>query len=91
VLKFGVSEAAQAALVTLVDASGTPLEAGLSGRLDGGAEDFVVGYDGQAYIKGLARQNSVLVDRGDGSSCRANFPFEAVRGRQVTIKDVVCQ
>ncbi|MBA1143144.1 fimbria/pilus outer membrane usher protein [Mesorhizobium neociceri] len=91
VLKFGVSEAAQAALVTLVDASGTPLEAGLPGRLDGGAEDFVVGYDGQAYIKGLARQNSVLVDRGDGSSCRANFPFEAVRGRQVTIKDVVCQ
>jgi outer membrane usher protein len=33
----------------------------------------------------------VLVDRGDGSSCRATFPFEAVRGRQVTIKDVVCQ
>lgn len=91
VLKFGVSEAAQAALVTLVDASGTPLEAGLSGRLDGGTEDFVVGYDGQAYIKGLARQNSVLVDRGDGSSCRATFPFEAVRGQQVTIKDVVCQ
>ncbi|MGX5843067.1 fimbria/pilus outer membrane usher protein [Mesorhizobium sp. ArgA1] len=91
VLKFGVSEAAQAALVTLVDASGTPLEAGLSGRLDGGQEDFVVGYDGQAYIKGLSRQNSVQVDRVDGTSCRASFAFAAARGRQVTIKDVVCQ
>ncbi|MGX9145764.1 fimbria/pilus outer membrane usher protein [Mesorhizobium sp. 128a] len=91
VLKFGVSEAAQAALVTLLDASGTPLEAGLSGRLEGGKEDFVVGYDGQAYIKGLSRQNAVQVDRVDGTSCRASFAFEAARGRQVTIKDVVCQ
>ncbi|MGX5850724.1 fimbria/pilus outer membrane usher protein [Mesorhizobium sp. PL10] len=91
VLKFGVSEAAQAALVTLIDASGTPLEAGLSGRLDGGKEDFVVGYDGQAYVKGLSRQNSVQVDRVDGTSCTASFTFEAARGRQVTIKDVVCQ
>jgi outer membrane usher protein len=91
VLKFGVSEAAQAALVTLVDASGTPLEAGLAGRLDGGSEDFAVGYDGQAYIKGLSRDNSVVVERADGSSCRATFPFQGERGRQVTIKDVVCQ
>ncbi|MER8915393.1 fimbrial biogenesis outer membrane usher protein [Mesorhizobium sp. M0761] len=91
VLKFGVSEAAQAALVTLVDSSGTPLEAGLSGRVDGGTEDFVVGYDGQAYIKGLGKQNSVQVERADGGSCRAEFPFEAVRGRQVVIGDVVCQ
>ena len=91
VLKFGVSEAAQAALVTLVDGSGTPLEAGLSGRVDGGTEDFVVGYDGQAYIKGLGKQNAVAVALADGSSCRASFPFEAARGQQVTIKNVVCQ
>ncbi|MER9407324.1 fimbria/pilus outer membrane usher protein [Mesorhizobium caraganae] len=91
VLKFGVSEAAQAALVTLVDASGTPLEAGLSGRVDGGTEDFVVGYDGQAYIKGLGKQNAVAVGLADGSSCRASFAFEAARGQQVTIKNVVCQ
>ncbi|MER8896703.1 fimbria/pilus outer membrane usher protein [Mesorhizobium sp. M0676] len=91
VLKFGVSEAAQAALVTLVDSSGTPLEAGLSGRVDGGTEDFVVGYDGQAYIKGLGKQNSVQVERADGGSCRAEFPFEAARGRQVVIGNVVCQ
>ncbi len=91
VLKFGVSEAAQAALVTLVDGSGAPLEAGLSGRVDGGTEDFVVGYDGQAYIKGLGKQNAVAVDLADGSSCRASFPFEAARGQQVTIKNVVCQ
>jgi outer membrane usher protein len=90
VLKFGVLEAAQAALVTLTDSSGTPLEAGLAGRIDGGSEDFVIGYDGQAYIKGLGRQNSVVIDRADGSSCRAAFPYEATPGRQVVIKDVVC-
>ncbi|MER9714540.1 fimbrial biogenesis outer membrane usher protein [Mesorhizobium sp. M0174] len=91
VVNFGVSEAPEAALVTLVDSSGMPLEAGLSGRIDGGSEDFVIGYDGQAYIRGLAAKNALVVNRSDGSSCRAEFAYQPTPGQQVAIKDVTCR
>ncbi len=91
VVKFGVSEAPEAALVTLVDSSGAPLEAGLKGRVEGGSEEFVIGYDGQAYIRGLSAQNAVMIDRLDGTSCRADFPYKPQPGQQVTIKDVACR
>lgn len=91
VVKFGVSEAPKAALVTLVDTSGTPLEAGLKGRIDGSSDVFVIGYDGQAYIRGLASENAVVIDRSDGSSCRAEFPYKPEPGQQVAIKDVACR
>ncbi|WP_348632908.1 fimbria/pilus outer membrane usher protein [Mesorhizobium sp. M00.F.Ca.ET.216.01.1.1] len=91
VVKFGVSEAPEAALVTLVDSSGAPLEAGLKGRVEGSAEEFVIGYDGQAYIRGLNAQNAVVIDRLDGTSCRADFPYKPEPGPQVAIKDVACR
>ncbi|RWM08342.1 fimbria/pilus outer membrane usher protein [Mesorhizobium sp.] len=91
VVKFGVSEAPEAALVTLVDSNGEPLEAGLKGRVEGGSEEFVIGYDGQAYIRGLNSQNAVVVDRLDGTSCRADFPYKPQPGQQVAIKDVACR
>lgn len=91
VVKFGVSEAPEAALVTLVDSSGAPLEAGLKGRIEGGSEEFVIGYDGQAYIRGLGKENAIVVDRLDGSSCRAEFPYKPEPGQQVAIKDIACR
>ncbi|MER9232535.1 fimbrial biogenesis outer membrane usher protein [Mesorhizobium sp. M0622] len=91
VVKFGVSEAPEAALVTLVDSSGVPLEAGLSGRMEGGSEDFIIGYDGQAYIRDLGAENALVIARSDGSSCRAEFFYLPTPGQQVAIKDVTCQ
>ncbi|TIN21148.1 MAG: fimbrial biogenesis outer membrane usher protein, partial [Mesorhizobium sp.] len=91
VVKFGVSEAPEAALVTLMDSSGVPLEAGLKGRIEGGSEEFVIGYDGQAYIRGLGKENAVVVDRLDGTSCRADFSYTPAPGQQVAIKDVACR
>ncbi|MER9406096.1 fimbrial biogenesis outer membrane usher protein [Mesorhizobium caraganae] len=91
VVKFGVSEAPKAALVTLVETSGTPMEAGLKGRIEGSKEEFVIGYDGQAYIRGLAAENAVVIDRSDGSSCQAEFPYKPEPGQQVAIKNVACR
>ncbi|MGG6895519.1 fimbria/pilus outer membrane usher protein [Rhizobium sp. BR 315] len=90
VVKFGVAEAPQAALVTIGDKNGAPLPAGLSGKLQGSDEEFVIGYDGQAYIRGLHERNSIEVSLEDGSMCHAQFTYEAKRGEQVAIDNVRC-
>lgn len=89
-MKFGVSEAPQAALVTIKDKNGIPLQAGLSGKLQGAGEEFVIGYDGQAYIRGLNAQNSIEVSLGGGSKCHAEFSYKPQPGKQVVINDVKC-
>ncbi|RUY08990.1 fimbrial biogenesis outer membrane usher protein, partial [Mesorhizobium sp. M7A.F.Ca.US.005.03.2.1] len=71
--------------------TGTPLEAGLKGRMEAGSEEFVIGYDGEAYIRGLSAQNTVVIDRLDGTSCKADFFYTPAPGQQVAIKDVACR
>lgn len=90
VLDFGVSDTPNAALVELVDADGIPLPVGLSGRLRDG-DEFVVGYDGQAYLTGLRARNALMVLRQDGTSCSAEFSYESDPGSQVTIQGVTCR
>ncbi|WP_237143483.1 fimbria/pilus outer membrane usher protein [Phyllobacterium zundukense] len=90
VIDFNVAKTTASALVSLVDPGGKPLEAGLRGHVDGTAEEFVIGYDGEAYIGALGAQNSIVVDLLDGKSCRARFSYRAQRGTQVKIKQVVC-
>ncbi|MER8376077.1 fimbria/pilus outer membrane usher protein [Mesorhizobium sp. M1406] len=90
VVKFGVSETPRAALVTIADKDGAPLQAGLSGKLEGSSEDFFVGYDGQAYIRGLRAHNAIVIDLSDGKTCRAEFPYKPVPGKQVVINDLKC-
>jgi outer membrane usher protein len=90
VVNFDVKEATASALVTLVDASGKPLEAGSRGRVGDTGQEFVVGYDGEAYMSELRQQNEVVVDLEDGRSCRAQFPYRPKHGTQVKIKGVVC-
>jgi outer membrane usher protein len=90
IVKFGVSETPQAALVTVADKDGARLQAGLSGRLEGSVEEFVVGYDGQAYIRGLGAHNAIIIDLGDGKTCRAEFPYQPVPGKQVAVNGLKC-
>ncbi|TDW20215.1 outer membrane usher protein [Rhizobium azibense] len=90
VVKFGVSDAPEAALVTIKDKNGAPLQAGLSGKLQGAGDEFVIGYDGQAYIRGLAARNSIDVTLNDGSKCHAEFSYKPQPGKQVVINDVKC-
>ncbi|ELR04298.1 hypothetical protein GMDG_09025, partial [Pseudogymnoascus destructans 20631-21] len=56
VVTFNAKTESASALVQFVDARGAPLEPGLAGRTASAAE-FVVGYDGEAYITGLAAAN----------------------------------
>ncbi|WP_244423960.1 fimbria/pilus outer membrane usher protein [Phyllobacterium sp. YR531] len=91
VVDFNVAQTTSSALVSIVDASGKPLDAGLSGTVDGGGGEFIVGYDGEAYISSLAAQNSVTIGLADGTACTARFAYQPARGTQVKIKNVVCQ
>ena len=87
---FGVKLDVRAATIVLVDADRKPLAPGSKGRLLGADQSFVVGYDGQAYVRGLGATNEVVVDRGD-SECRASFAFTAVSGRPQTLGPVTCR
>ena len=95
VVRFGIKPDKATALVTFVRSDGSAIPVGAEGRLVGVDEPFVVGYDGQSYVRGLTNSNSVeieLPDSVDGSAtCRADFPFHAVKGSQVTLENVVCR
>lgn len=95
VVRFGIKPDKATALVTFVRSDGSAIPVGAEGRLAGADEPFVVGYDGQTYVRGLTNSNSVeieLPDSVDGSvTCRADFPFHAVKGSQVTLENVVCR
>jgi outer membrane usher protein len=90
VVDFGVVTNLQAAVLILHGADGSPLKVGAKGQLEDGGEVFVVGYDGQAYVKGLGPSNTIVVETGQGE-CRASFPFAAQPGQQVTIGPVTCR
>ncbi len=91
VVKFGVTQHSDAALVVLVEQDGKPVPVASQGKLEKGGETFVVGYDGQAYISGLSSQNRVVIRRPDNTTCRAEFAYTPKPGQQVLIKDVVCR
>lgn len=91
VVKFGVSEKPAAALVSFVKVDGTPVDVGLTGRLQGGDAQFVIGYDGEAFLRGLQPSNIAVIERDDGTSCQARFAFKSSPGEQVAIRNVVCQ
>jgi outer membrane usher protein len=89
VAEFDVEEGAMAALIVLRDARGAFVAVGSMGSLNGGREDFVVGYDGMAYLTLLAAANSIVVDLPDGSRCQAEFAFAPSAGAQAIIP-VLC-
>ena len=73
----------------LVGADGKPLAVGSKGRLEGRDADFVVGYDGRAFVRDLKGANSVAVSLEKGE-CHASFDYAAVSDRQVSIGPVSC-
>ena len=90
VVRMGVKNASDQAVVVLTDKGGKFIAAGASGRLDDSDQTFVIGYDGRTYLKGLHDQNTVVVDL-DGGECRASFAFAPKKDKQVVIGPVVCQ
>jgi outer membrane usher protein len=88
-VKFDVRTDTTSALVTFVMKNGGLVPAGAAGRIAGGPE-FVVGYDGQAFIKNLEAANDVEIDFA-GGQCRASFPFSPSPGEQVQIPAIECR
>jgi outer membrane usher protein len=63
-----------AASVTLLDDAGVPLPVGSSVHVSESGSDFMVGYDGQAFIEDLKPHNHLLVSGAD-FQCAAQFDF----------------
>ncbi len=77
-----------AALVEFLDANGRPLPVGSTVRHS--REDFVIGYDGMAYLSSLKEKNTVRIDLPSGT-CRATFAFSPGSDLQSTVAGVVCR
>ncbi|WP_114966624.1 fimbria/pilus outer membrane usher protein [Alkalilacustris brevis] len=90
-LDFGIDPSPATALVELVDLAGDPLEVGLTAIHSGSAESFLVGYDGQVYLRGLQPQNELVVHFPDMSTCRAAFAYTREPGAISSIEGVVCE
>lgn len=66
------------ALLKLVDEAGLPIPVGGTVTLLATGMVYPVGYDGSAYVQGLAPRNEVLVERPDGQQCSATFDYVAM-------------
>jgi outer membrane usher protein len=85
---FGVARNTSSAIVVLRDKAGRLLPPGTPGQVIDG-DPFVVGYDGEAYIRRLGSANRIVVTLGPGQTCAAAFPFAG--GTAAVIDNVVCQ
>nr|WP_245198040.1 fimbria/pilus outer membrane usher protein [Jiella mangrovi] len=92
VVTFGRQAAGGAALVSFRDGAGAFLPVGTTGSVSesGDDEPFVVGYDGQAYVKGLTSENLVVLHLPDETTCHATFGYRPADGDQVVISDIPC-
>ncbi|MBS0528355.1 MAG: fimbrial biogenesis outer membrane usher protein, partial [Proteobacteria bacterium] len=88
-VKFPIKTNANAAVVIIVMADGTPVAAGTKGTLSDGSA-FFVGYDGRAFVSGLSHHNVATISL-PAASCHAPFDFSPKRGAQVEIGPVVCR
>jgi outer membrane usher protein len=88
-VKFKTRSDAASALVTFVSGDGHFIPAGSMGHIENG-EDFVVGYDGEAYLRNLGSSNRASIEM-KGGSCQAAFPFSPQPGEQVRIASVLCR
>ena len=87
-VNFKVRSDTGSALVIFAQANGRFVPAGSPGKIEGG-DSFVVGYDGQAFIKNLRGLNVASVESATGT-CRAQFAFTPRPGEQVRIGPLTC-
>ncbi len=86
---FNVRSDTTAALVVFSLPNGKFVPVGSPGKIEGG-EDFVIGYDGQAFIHNLTSANVATVDLLDGK-CRVRFDFTPRGGEQARIGPLACK
>jgi outer membrane usher protein len=82
VLAHFVVQRYTAATVILIDGAGRPLPSGTLLHHAESGQDFVVGYDGQAFIENLQAHNHLRARNADphrGVDCGASFDYQAPR------------
>lgn len=85
-------ERARAALLELRDAQGRPLPVGARAMLDGaGANSFVVGHDGQTYVRGLGADNRLRVRWDRDAGCSVRFGLEGLDARTGRLGPLSCE
>lgn len=89
-VRFKGSAAPPSAVVSFRNGRGEWLPVASEVSLNGGDTAFVIGYDGEAYLTGLARSNTVQIKRPDGSSCAGSFDFTPDANKPVRIPGLVC-
>jgi len=89
-VNFGVKRS-HSALLRLVDAAGRDLPVGSEVRLQATGEMAEVGYGGETYLTGLSELNRITVRLPDGRTCRVDFGFKPIPGRQVEIGPLPCR
>jgi outer membrane usher protein len=90
IVSFRVATDINAAVVVFKFGDGTLVPAGSIVKLNGRDEEFVVGYDGRAYLTGLQPKNTAVLEH-PGGSCRASFGYVPQTDSQVFIDGVACQ
>ncbi|HLH95969.1 MAG TPA: fimbria/pilus outer membrane usher protein [Xanthobacteraceae bacterium] len=89
-VKFKTKTDLQEAVVILTGADGKPLAVGSKGKLDGSDSEFIVGYDGRAFVQDLKDANTVTVSLEKGE-CHASFDYTSASDHQVVIGPVACR
>ncbi|MES2057738.1 MAG: fimbria/pilus outer membrane usher protein [Pseudomonadota bacterium] len=89
VVDFG-AKLVRSAVLILHTRDGKPVPPGYTLQLEGG-ESALVGYDGEAYVRGLGPTNRLSIDLGPAGTCAASFAYDAQGPAQPRIGPVTCQ
>ncbi|HEX5279899.1 MAG TPA: fimbria/pilus outer membrane usher protein [Micropepsaceae bacterium] len=79
------------AVLRLVHEDKTPIAFGSAGTLHANAAPVPVGYDGEAFVEGLAQHNEFSVTEPSGKRCVAKFDYTPMPGDIPEIGPVLCQ
>jgi outer membrane usher protein len=88
-VSFGVKANIASALVKIVNANNKTFAPGTEGQLQNG-EKFYIGYDGQAYLKGLTAHNTITITTKAGL-CYASFDYRPTSQTQTYLDGIICQ
>jgi outer membrane usher protein len=90
VVKFPIRRT-NGALLILVDSAGHPLPVGGTATLEATGVGALVGYDGEAFVEGLGKQNRVIVQLPNDGKCVVTFAYGPVAGQIPKIGPLTCR
>lgn len=89
IVDFNVKGQTKSAIVKIEDANGEAIPVSTEIALEGNAEPFVMGYDGEVYITGLSDNNTLSVNLST-SVCSVKFAYSGDEKSQEFIGPLKC-